>query len=118
MAQDNSYPQGVIKNIRHEGRLVVLELAGEIDMKCSADLKSKIKELFSNKPPVLIVNMTNVSFMDSSGLATLVGALKWCRENNSELKLVGLVERVKSIFEICRLDSVFEIYDSEAEAIS
>ena len=118
MAQDNSYPQGVIKNIRHEGQIVVLELAGEIDMKCSADLKSEIKKLFSNKPPVLIVNMTDVSFMDSSGLATLVGALKWCRENDCELKLVGLVERVRSIFEICRLDSVFEIYDSEAEALS
>jgi anti-sigma B factor antagonist len=118
MTKDNSFPQVLIKNIRYEDQVVVLELAGEIDMKCSADLKSKIKELLSNKPPVLVVNMTDVSFMDSSGLATLVGALKWCRENNSELKLVGLVERVRSIFEICRLDSVFEIYDSEAKAFS
>lgn len=75
-------------------------------------------ELFQDKPPVLVVNMTQVEFMDSSGLATLVGALKWCRRNDSQLKLVGLVQRVRNIFEISRLESIFQIYDSEAEALS
>jgi anti-sigma B factor antagonist len=62
--------------------------------------------------------MTQVEFMDSSGLATLVGALKWCRRNGSQLKLVGLVQRVRNIFEISRLESIFQIYDSEAEALT
>ncbi len=118
MTDERSYSEGIIKGVRHEGRAVVLELAGEIDMKSSTELKDKLKELHRGKPPVLIVDMTNVGFMDSSGLATLVGALKWCRENNSELKLVGLNKCVRSIFEICRLDSVFQIYDSESEALS
>jgi anti-sigma B factor antagonist len=118
MTNDNSYSEDLIKCVRHEGKAVVLELVGEIDMESSAELKSKLKELYKEKPPVLIVNMTHVPFMDSSGLATLVGALKWCRENSCELKLVGLIRRVRSIFEICRLESVFQFYDSEAEALS
>lgn len=108
----------VIKNVRHEDEALVLELAGEIDMQCSIELRDKFRELFRQKPQVLVVNMTEVEFMDSSGLATLVVALKWCRRNSSQLKLVGLVQRVRNIFEISRLDSVFQIYDSEAEALS
>lgn len=118
MTDDRSYPRSVIKGVRKEGQTLVLELAGEIDMQCSVELRQKLKELFRDKPSMVVINMTDVKFMDSSGLATLVSALKWCRLNDSELKLVGLVRRVRSIFEICRLESIFQIYDSEAEALS
>jgi anti-sigma B factor antagonist len=114
----NRNSQNVIRGVRQKGQTVVLELGGEIDMMNFVDLKAKFKELYLKKPRALIVDMTAVEFMDSSGLATLVGALKWCRLNGSELKLVGLAERVRSIFEICRLDSAFQIYNSEAEALS
>jgi anti-sigma B factor antagonist len=113
-----SNSQNVIRGVRHQGQSVVLELGGEIDMKSFVILKAKFKELYREKPAILIVDMTGVEFMDSSGLATLVGALKWCRLNGSELKLVGLAQRVRSIFEICRLDTAFQIYNSEAEALS
>lgn len=56
--------------------------------------------------------------MDSSGLGTLVEALRWSRRNGGQLKLVGLAESVRSVFEISRLETVFEIYDTEAEALS
>ena len=116
MADNDS--QSVIKDIRRQGRTVVLELGGEIDMRSFGELKNKFKELYSEKPAVLLVDMSKVEFMDSSGLATLVGALKWCRLNGSELKLAGLTQRVRSIFEICRLDSAFQIYNSQAEALT
>ncbi|MBW8040319.1 MAG: STAS domain-containing protein [Planctomycetes bacterium] len=118
MTDASSYPKDIIRGVRHEGQAIVLELGGEIDMKCFIELKNKFKELYQKKPQILVVNMTQVQFMDSSGLATLVGALKWCRQNGSKLKLVGLVQRVRSVFEICRLESIFQIYDSEAEALS
>lgn len=118
MIDGHSHPQDVIRGVRHEGQIVVLEVGGEIDMKSSVELKGKFQELFRVKPLVIVVNMTYVKFMDSSGLATLVEALKWCRKNGSELRLVGLCERVRSNFEVCRLESIFQIYDNEAEAMS
>lgn len=114
MTDDSS----VIRGVRYEGAAVVLDLGGEIDMKNFVRVRDKFKELYREKPRVLVVNLTAVEFMDSSGLATLVGALKWCRQNTCELKLVGLAQRVRSVFEICRLESIFQIYDSEAEALS
>ena len=118
MSDDTNKLQPVIRGIKHEGRAIVLELGGEIDMKCSARVKDKFKEIYRNKPPVIVVDMTEVKFMDSSGLATLVGVLKWCRLNDSELRLAGLTKTVRNIFDICRLESIFQIYDSRAEAWS
>lgn len=115
---DSSSPQNIIRGTRHQGKAMILELGGEIDMKCSAALKAKFAELYKQNPQVLVVNMEKVEFLDSSGLASLVGALKWCRQNDSEFKLAGLCKRVKSIFEICKLESIFQIYDSEDEALS
>ena len=115
---DSSSSQNIIRGLRHQGKTMILELGGEIDMKCSAALKTKFTELYEQNPQVLVVNMEKVEFLDSSGLASLVSALKWCRQNDCELKLAGLCKRVKSIFEICKLESIFKIYDSEDEALS
>ena len=115
---DSSNNQDIIRSVSYQDRTAILELGGEIDMKCFVTLKGKFKELYDAKPAIILVDMTHVEFMDSSGLATLVGALKWCRLNECELKLAGLSQRVLSIFEICRLDLAFQIYDSPAEALA
>ena len=118
MMDDTNKLPPIIRGVKQEGRAIVLELGGEIDMKCSAKVKDKFKEIYRDKPSVIVVDMTEVVFMDSSGLATLVGVLKWCRLNGCELRLVGLTKAVRNIFDICRLESIFQIYDSRAEALS
>lgn len=118
MTNDTNNPGNVIKTIRNHGQDVIIELAGEIDMKCSAKIKDKFKEIFQQKPHSVIVDMTEVNFMDSSGLAVLVGALKWSRINNSALKLAGLTKDVLSIFEICSLEKIFNIFDTADDALS
>ena len=118
MTEGHSNPGGVGFNARHEDGAVVVELSGEIDMHNSVHMRDKILELLRGEPPALVINMTQVKFIDSSGVATLVEVLKQCRQCGCQLKLAGLVERVQSVFDICRLDSMFQIYDSEAEALS
>ncbi|MEE8380069.1 MAG: STAS domain-containing protein [Gammaproteobacteria bacterium] len=118
MTDGHNYPEVIIRAVKQNDEVVVLELGGQIDMKCSPKVKDKFKEIFQDKPRVIVVDMTEVEFMDSSGLATLVGALKWCSVNGGELRLAGLAKGVRSIFEICRLETIFQIYDSRAEALS
>ena len=113
----DDYSDGIIKDVQEKDGAVIISLAGEIDMKCSSELRGKFMEIFKRKPAVLIVDMTKVEFMDSSGLAILVETLKWCRQNDSRLKLVGMVQTVRSIFEISRLDSIFQICDTIEEAL-
>ena len=116
--KDNDDAAEIVKGVSHRGQAVVVALAGEIDMDTSAAVRNRILGLLRDHPPLLVVDMTAVEFMDSSGLGTLVEALRWSRRNGGQLKLVGLADNVRSVFEIARLETVFEIYDTEAEAFS
>lgn len=96
---------------------VVLELAGDIDMNCSNLMREILMDAFESKPEALILDFSAVTFMDSSGLATLVEALQTSRKEKISLRLVGLQSQVKSLFEIARLDQLFELFDSQEEAL-
>ncbi len=108
----------IIKSVKNEGTAVVMELTGEIDMQCSTDLRGELMTILQNKPTALVLNMAEVDFMDSSGLATMIEALQLAKRNGGKLKLAQLKENVYNVFEISRLVSVFEIFDTEAEALA
>ena len=114
----SDYSQDIIKEVAEKDGAVILSLAGEVDMKSSSELRAKFMEILKSAPAVLIVDMTEVEFMDSSGLAILVETLKCCRQNNGQLKLVGMVQTVRSVFEISRLDSIFQICETLEEALA
>lgn len=88
---------------------VLLHVTGEIDLSGSPVLRHELAAVQKAKPRRVIVNLTHVEYMDSSGVATLVEALQVARGNGSRLVLCGMNERVRSIFEIARLDTVFKI---------
>lgn len=118
MTEDHSLPGGVVLNARREGQAVVVELSGEIDMSNSVHMRDRILELLQDKPSACVINMAKVKFIDSSGVATLVEVLRQCRQCGCRLRLAELVERVRNVFDICRLETMFQIYASEAEALS
>jgi anti-sigma B factor antagonist len=68
-------------------------------------------ELLDAKPARLVLDLSRVPFMDSSGVATLIEALQLQRRAGSKLVLHGLQPKVRGIFEIARLDTVFTIVD-------
>ena len=119
MAQPNANSRNnVVKNVRQEKAGVILELSGDVDLHHSVELRQVLLEELGRKPSRLVVNMSQVAFMDSSGLATLVEALQLSRRYGGQLKLVGMQPRVRSIFEISRLDTIFQTCATEAEALA
>jgi len=108
----------VIKAVKHHEDKVVIALTGEIDMKCSGMIKEQFEDIFTHEPGCVIVDMTNVAFMDSSGLAVLVGALKQARDTECDFRISGPCEDIRSVFEICRLETIFQIYDNIEQALS
>jgi anti-sigma B factor antagonist len=93
----------------------ILELSGRFD----AYEVPAVADWFNDNPQVsyVIVNLSGVGFIDSSGLATLVKGLKMCRQNNGDLYLSNLSQAVFIIFELTRLDKAFKIFDDEATAL-
>ena len=95
---------------------IVVRVEGEIDLIRSPRLRTELMEVLDRELKRVVIDLTAVPFMDSSGVATLVEALQVQRRKNRKLVLYGLQSKVRSIFEISRLDMVFTIADDLTSA--
>ncbi len=95
----------------------ILRLAGRFDTPNVNPVQARIDEAVETEPAYLVVNLQDVGFVDSTGLATLVAGMKRSREKKGDLRLCGLQQPVRMIFELTRLDKAFEIFNSEEEAV-
>ena len=98
--------------------LTVCSVEGEIDINTSPNVKKSFDKLINSKTPKIVVNLAKVTYVDSSGLATLVEILKNMRSYGGRLRLSNMSSKVKSLFEITKLEKLFEIITNEEEAIS
>lgn len=95
----------------------VLSLAGRLDATSAPAFKARLQQLIQDGHIQLIINLGGISFIDSSGLAALVSALKRTREVRGALKLVGLNEQARTVFRTTLLDRVFEFQPDVASAL-
>ena len=90
--------------------VAVLSIDGEVAMFSSPQARNAIMELVKKRVPKVIVELSNVSYMDSSGVATLIEGLQLCQKYNGLLVVAGLRDNVREVFELTRLDKIFKIY--------
>ena len=88
----------------------VLPLEGDIDLHVSPRVAVSLAQITQKKPAHVVVDLSRVTYVDSSGLAVLIEAMQNTEEYGARFALVGLQENVRSIFEIARLDQVFRIF--------
>jgi len=98
--------------------VVVVQPSGDVDMSRSPELRTAIRAVQERRPPRVIIDLTEVEYMDSSGLATLVEAMRTAKQNNTAMILCGMHDKVRSIFEIARLNQFFKIVDDLDAAVS
>ena len=89
--------------------LMVCNIRGEIDINSSPSIKKTFDNLISKKTPKIVINLSQVTYVDSSGLATLVEILKNMRSYGGRMRLTNLSSKIKSLFEITKLEKLFEI---------
>ena len=87
----------------------VIRPSGDIDLSRAPAFRTHISDVFQGGPMRVVVDLTGVPYMDSSGVATLVEGMQLATRAGTKFILFGLQERVRSIFEIARLDTVFTI---------
>jgi len=103
---------------RERGDCTVVEVAGEIDVYTASVLRERLAELIDADHTDLIIDLTGVGFLDSTGLGVLVGALKKVRGFGGRLQLVIDQEKVMKVFRITALTQVFTIHDSLDAALA
>ena len=100
------------------GDTVVVQVAGEIDVYTAASLREKLADLIDADHTDVVVDLTRVTFMDSTGLGVLVGALKKVRGYGGRLQLVIDQEKVIKVFRITALTQVFTIHETLDAALA
>jgi anti-anti-sigma factor len=99
--------------------VMILDLKGRLTAGLGDQiLRDAIDELLAENRKKILLNLSEVAFVDSAGIGELVAGLKTARRFGAELKLLNLGERVYSTLDMARLLPTFETYDQEAEAIS
>ncbi|MEE8155938.1 MAG: STAS domain-containing protein [Phycisphaerales bacterium] len=96
---------------------VIVRPVGDIDLSGAPALRQQLKQAQDARPGRVVVDLREVPYMDSSGLATLVEAMQIARKNQGKLIICALQQKVRSIFEIARLDMVFKIANTRDEAM-
>ena len=103
--------------VRSEGNTTIVALSGDIDLDSSPQVRTVLLESVSAKRGVL-VDMSAVSYIDSSGVASLVEAFQSARRGSTPFALVAVSEPAMRVLELARLDQVFSIHPSVTEALA
>jgi len=96
----------------------ILTLEGEIDLHVSPRVATELRALIKDKPEKLVIDLSKVSYIDSSGLAVLIDGMQKVEAYRGKLYLVGMREAVQMMFEMSRLDQAFRIRRNVADALA
>jgi anti-sigma B factor antagonist len=105
-------------NTRQVGDVSVVDVAGRITLgEGSSALRDTIKDLLSNGHMKILLNLGDVSYIDSSGIGELVSGFTTVTNKGGQLKLLNLNKRVKDLLQITKLYTVFDVHEDEASAV-
>ena len=96
----------------------VISVSGRLNAVSTNDLKNEIKNQVASGRTSLVIDLKEISFIDSSGLSALVSGLKLTRERGGSLSLSGLNEQTSSVFKLTLLDRVFHIFPDVEQALN
>jgi anti-sigma B factor antagonist len=109
----------VIISSRQVDQVTILDVSGNIDMSNSPEVRKTLLRVIREKSAARVVlNLTGVAYIDSSGVASLVEGLKASRDLGLRLILFGLSDSAREVLKISRLLKLFEVYENEQQAIA
>jgi anti-sigma B factor antagonist len=105
-------------NNRQVGDVTVVDVSGRITLgEGSSELRDAMRDLVAKGNKKILLNLGDVSYIDSSGIGELVSGFTSVSNQGGQLKLLNLTKRVKDLLQITKLYTVFEVHDDEAAAI-
>lgn len=106
-------------SLRRVETATILDVTGNIDMSNSPEVrKALLREIREKGVTRVVLNLTAVAYIDSSGVASLIEGLKASRDSGSRFILFGLSDSAREVLKISRLLKLFEVYDDETQAIA
>ena len=95
----------------------IISLSGEIDLQTSPEAREQLLELLKDGRH-LLVDMAQVDYIDSSGIASLVEALQYAKSNGLSFALIEISQATRQVIKLARLDKVFPLYDNAEQGMA
>ncbi|HEU4834588.1 MAG TPA: STAS domain-containing protein [Pyrinomonadaceae bacterium] len=106
-------------NERQAGDVTVLDMSGKITIgEGSVALRAAIRRLLEEGKKRILLNLAGISYVDSSGIGELVSSYTAINKEGGQLKLLNLTQKIQDLLTITKLLTVFDVYDSEADALN
>lgn len=106
-------------NVRQVGQVAVIDLNGKITLgEGSGTLRDTVAEVSGKGNKSILLNMADVTYIDSAGLGEMVGSYTSVTNKGGQLKMVNLQNKVKDLMQITKLHTVFHVFEAEDEAIA
>ncbi len=96
---------------RIENDVIVISLSGRFDSSTVKNFKSTVTSLIEKHSPNIVFDLAAVRYIDSSALGSIVSLMRSVRDNDGDIKIASLTDKIRSVFELTRLHQVFDIYD-------
>ena len=106
-------------NTRQVDGVTILDLSGRITLgEGSVQLRDAVRDLLAKGSKLILLNLADVNYIDSSGIGELVSAYTTVRNQGGELKLLNLTKKVHDLLQITKLYTVFDVKEDEASAVA
>ena len=104
--------------VRKQGGVLVIDVDGQLIVGNRQDLKQRVLDALEAGDRKFLIDFTRTGYIDSTGLGVLVSLSKKIRDEGGDLRLAGLNEDLKTLFELTKLDTLFAITDSAEQALA
>jgi anti-anti-sigma factor len=98
--------------------VVILRPTGRLDIATAWQFRLKLQECISQVTPHVVVNLSQVNFVDSSGLTALVAGMRDADKKNGSFRIASVHPEARLVFEVTMMDSVFEMFETESDAVT
>ena len=109
---------GVEVGVRRRGELAILEPRGELSVAGTATLERAYAEAAAGRPAAILIDFAGVPYINSTGIAVIVGLLARARRDDRPMLACGLSDHYRELFRITRIADVLELVANEAEAVA
>lgn len=103
------------KNVKESKGHKIIELTGNIDFYCVEELRKFLFKLIKKKIPSMIIDLTNIEYMDSSGIGLFVSIHKAMNKYGGKIGLLNVNNDIMDLLKLATIDTIFKIYDSPDE---
>ena len=103
--------------LRDRGKAVLLDVSGQVTFETVSGLREQMESAIKRADMAILVNLTKVTYLDSSGIAALVEGLKASQEARRAFGVYGMTRPVRNVVELVRLDQILNIFENEDEAL-